>query len=197
MAECHLFGAASFYLTCKDQGVMPILGVEAYVTPPGRSRSDRTFTGVSDGGYHLVLLAENDTGWNNLLYLCSEAYLTGFYFKPRIDRELLAKHSEGLIAINGHLGSEIGEHLLAFERSGDRKHWDKAEESALWHAKTFGGARFYVELQHHVADQNSINKHLIKLATDLRLPLVCDNDAHFLKAEDHDAHDTLICISMG
>ncbi len=193
----NLFGAATFYLTCKDQGVLPILGVEAYVTPPGRSRSDRTFTGVSDGGYHLVLLAENDTGWNNLLYLCSEAYLTGFYFKPRIDRELLAKHSEGLIAINGHLGSELGEHLLAFERSGDRKHWDKAEESALWHAKTFGASRFYVELQHHVADQNSINKHLIKLASDLRLPLVCDNDAHFLKAEDHDAHDTLICISMG
>ena len=193
----NLFGAATFYLTCKDHGILPILGVEAYVTPPGRSRTDRTFTGVSDGGYHLVLLAENDTGWNNLLYLCSEAYLTGFYFKPRIDRELLAKHSDGLIAINGHLGSEIGDHLLAYERSGDRKHWDKAEESALWHAKTFSPDRFYVEMQHHVDDQNSINKHLMKLAKDLRLPLVCDNDSHFLKAEDHDAHDTLICISMG
>ena len=102
----NLFGAATFYLTCKDHGILPILGVEAYVTPPGRSRTDRTFTGVSDGGYHLVLLAENDTGWNNLLYLCSEAYLSGFYFKPRIDRELLAKHSDGLIAINGHLRSE-------------------------------------------------------------------------------------------
>ncbi len=193
----NLFGAATFYLTCKDHGVLPILGVEAYVTPPGRTRQDRTFTGVSDGGYHLVLLAENDTGWNNLLYLCSEAYLTGFYFKPRIDRELLAKHSEGLIAINGHLGSEMGDHLLAFERTGDRKHWDKAEESALWHAKTFGPDRFYVEMQHHVDDQNSINKHLMKMAKDLRLPLVCDNDSHFLKEEDHDAHDTLICISMG
>jgi DNA polymerase-3 subunit alpha len=193
----NLFGAAVFYLACKEQGVLPILGVEAYVTPPGRPRSDRTFTGASDGGYHLVLLAENDTGWNNLLYLCSEAYLTGFYFKPRIDRELLEQHSAGLIAINGHLGSEIGEHLLAYERSGDRKHWEKAEESALWHAGTFGASNFYVELQHHVAEQNAINKHLAKLATDLRLPLVCDNDSHFLKAEDHDAHDTLICISMG
>ncbi len=193
----NLFGAATFYLACKDNGVLPILGVEAYVTPPGRPRSDRTFTGVSDGGYHLVLLAENEAGWKNLLVLCSEAYLTGFYFKPRIDRELLEKHSEGLIAINGHLGSEIGEHLLALERSDDKKHWEKAVESAQWHARVFGPDRFYVELQHHVAEQNSINKHLVKLARELDLPLVCDNDSHFLKAEDHDAHDTLICISMG
>jgi DNA polymerase-3 subunit alpha len=224
----NLFGAASFAMTCKDHGVLPILGVEAYVTPPGRPMVDRTFTGASDGGYHLVLLAENTKGWENLLYLCSEAYLKGFYFKPRIDRELLEKHSEGLIAINGHLGSEIGEHLLAFERTGDKKHWDKAVESAEWHARAFNKKwqrgevakwrseapaststlpldhsatsplpGFYIELQHHVAEQNSINQHLIKLAKELSLPLVCDNDSHFLKAEDHDAHDTLICISMG
>ena len=199
----NLFGAAQFALECKEAGVLPILGVEAYVCPPGRPRSDRTFTGASDGGYHLVLLAENTTGWNNLLYLCSEAFLTGFYFKPRIDRELLAKHSEGLIAINGHLGSEIGEHLLALERTGDKKHWEKAVESAEWHAKVLGGhpdaakSRFFIELQHHVDEQNAINKHLMRLAKELNLPLVCDNDSHFLKAEDHDAHDTLICISMG
>lgn len=225
----NLFGAASFYQICKEHGVLPILGVEAYVCPPGRARSDRTFTGVSDGGYHLVLLAENDEGWSNLLYLCSEAYLTGFYFKPRIDRELLAKHSAGLIAINGHLGSEIGDHLLAFERTKDLRHWEKAVESARWHAAVFARSdkvvegqsdkvegkenatsplrhsatqslpqpRFFIELQHHVRDQNSINAHLIRLARELGLPLVCDNDSHFLKAEDHDAHDTLICISMG
>lgn len=193
----NLFGAAAFYLACKDEGVLPILGVEAYVCPPGRPRSDRTFTGASDGGYHLVLLAESDEGWRNLMLLCSEAYLTGFYFKPRIDRELLAKHSAGLIAINGHLGSEIGEHLLAFERSKDKKHWEKAVESAKWHAEVFGKERFYIELQHHVAEQNAINPHLIKLAGELDLDLVCDNDSHFLKKEDHDAHDTLICISTG
>lgn len=199
----NLFGAAQFALACKDAGVLPILGVEAYVCPPGRARSDRTFTGASDGGYHLVLLAENTTGWNNLLYLCSEAYLTGFYFKPRIDRELLEKHSEGLIAINGHLGSEIGDHLLAFERTGDSKHWDKASESAAWHKRVFAGqkdaakSRFFVELQHHIEEQNAINTHLIRLAEEHGVALVCDNDSHFLKAEDHDAHDTLICISMG
>ena len=191
----NIFGHVAFYTACKDKGIKPILGVEAYVTPPGKPRQDRTYTGGGEGGYHLVLLAENLTGWKNLLVLCSEAYVTGFYYKPRIDRELLAKHSEGLIAINGHLGSEIGEHLLAFESSGDRKYWDLAVESAEWHAKALGKKNFFVELQHHVRDQNSINKHLIKLAQELKLQLVCDNDAHFLKAEDHDAHDTLVCIS--
>ncbi len=200
----NLFGAASFYQAAKDAGVVPILGVEAYVTPPDRPRQDRTYTGVSDGGYHLVLLAETQEGWDNLVYLCSEAYLTGFYFKPRIDRALLAAHSAGLIAINGHLGSEIGDHLLNFERTGDAKWWDRAMESALWHRDTFGAgdgdaarARFFVELQHHVPEQNSINKHLARLAREVGAPLVCDNDSHFLRAEDHDAHDTLICISMG
>ncbi|MDX2118657.1 MAG: DNA polymerase III subunit alpha [Planctomycetota bacterium] len=195
----NMFGAVALYLACKDKGIKPILGVEAYVAPG--KRQDRTYTGVADGGYHLVLLAENNTGWQNLLVLCSEAYLTGFYFKPRIDRDLLEKHSEGLIAINGHLGSEMGEHLLDFERSRDPKHWEKAMESARWHARVFApgptGPRFFVELQHHVADQNSINPHLIKIARELNLPLVGDNDAHFLKAEDHDAHDTLVCISTG
>jgi DNA polymerase-3 subunit alpha len=207
----NIFGHVAFYQACKEKNVKPILGVEAYVTPPGKPRTDRTYTGGGEGGYHLVLLAENLTGWKNLLVLCSEAYLTGFYYKPRIDRELLEKHSEGLIAINGHLGSEIGEHLLEFERHGDQRHWDAAVESAVWHARVFGdeatrrrsdgGAdtlgRFFVELQHHVADQNSINKHLIRLAKELNLPLVCDNDSHFLRREDHDAHDTLVCISTG
>lgn len=197
----NLFGAASFYQTAKEAGIVPILGVEAYVTPPERTRQDRTYTGVSDGGYHLVLLAETQEGWDNLVYLASEAYLTGFYFKPRIDRELLAKHSAGLVAINGHLGSEIGDHLLSFERTGDSKWWEKALESAVWHRDTFGvdaaAPRFFIELQHHVPEQNSINKHLVRLAREVGAPLVCDNDSHFLKAEDHDAHDTLICISMG
>lgn len=192
----NLFGAVAFYSTCKDAGIKPILGVEAYVTPPGKPRTDRTYTGGGEGGYHLVLLAENNRGWENLLYLCSTAFLDGFYYKPRIDREVLSRHSEGLIAINGHLGSEIGEHLLAFERGGDDKHWAAAVESATWHAAAFKD-RFYVELQHHVPEQNAINKHLIRLSRELGLPLVCDNDSHFLKAEDHDAHDTLICISTG
>ncbi|MFA6046397.1 MAG: PHP domain-containing protein, partial [Phycisphaerales bacterium] len=228
----NIFGAVAFYAACKEKGIKPILGVEAYVTPPGKPRTDRTYSGGGEGGYHLVLLAENNVGWQNMLKLCSQAYLTGFYYKPRIDRELLAAHSEGLIAINGHLGSEIGDHLLAFHRSGDPKHWAAAVESAEWHAAAFGGGKkwssgqvvewssegqgsvpslaqpphhlttqplpsFFIELQHHVPEQNAINPLLIKLAREMKLPLVCDNDAHFLKADDHDAHDTLICISTG
>jgi DNA polymerase III subunit alpha len=204
----NIFGAVAFYTACKEKGIKPILGVEAYVTPPGKPRSDRTYSGGGEGGFHLVLLAENDAGWRNLLYLCSEAYLTGFYYKPRIDRQLLEKHGEGLIAINGHLGSEIGEHLLAYVRDGEQKHWDAAVESASWGKRVFGAragesegekglGRFFVELQHHVPEQNAINPLLIRLARELSLPLVCDNDSHFLRAEDHDAHDTLICISTG
>ncbi|MEO0482789.1 MAG: DNA polymerase III subunit alpha [Planctomycetota bacterium] len=197
----NMFGAVHFYEHCKRAGIKPILGVEAYVCAPDRPRQDRTYTGVSDGGYHLVLLAENRTGWDNLMVLCSEAYLTGFYYKPRIDRALLEQHSAGLIAINGHLGSEMGEHLLAFERTKEQAKWDAAVESAEWHARVFAdegtGPRFFVELQHHVDEQIAINPHLIKLARDHGYPLVGDNDAHFLKAEDHDAHDTLICISTG
>ena len=192
----NLFGAVAFHSACKDAGIKPILGVEAYVTPPGKPRTDRTYAGGGEGGYHLVLLAESTTGWRNLLRLCTQAYLTGFYYKPRIDRELLAECSEGLIAVNGHLGSEIGDHLLAFSRSGgDRRHWDAAAEAAAWGRATFGPARFFVELQKHVPEQNAILPHLVRLAREVDLPLLADNDAHFLKAEDHDAHDTLICIS--
>ena len=192
----NIFGAVAVYQACKEKGIKPILGCEAYVTPPGKPRTDRTYSGGGEGGYHLVLLCENNEGWQNLLVLASEAYLTGFYYKPRVDRELLARHGAGLIAINGHLGSEIGEHLLDFERTGDEKFWKLARESAEWHAANFPG-RFFIELQHHIREQNSINKHLIRLASELNLPLVCDNDSHFLRREDHDAHDTLVCISTG
>ncbi|MEM1330281.1 MAG: DNA polymerase III subunit alpha [Planctomycetota bacterium] len=195
----NMHAAVSFYEKAKAEGVKPIMGVEAYVAPG--DRRDRTYTGVADGGYHLVLLAENETGWQNLLHLCSEAYLTGFYFKPRMDRELLESHGSGLIAINGHLGSELAHHLTRFENTKDPAHWKAAVEVCEWHEKVFSddgtGARFFVELQDHVPEQNAINPHLIKLARERGLPLVCDNDAHFLTADDHDAHDTLICISMG
>lgn len=195
----NMHAAAAFWDTARKQGIKPILGVEAYVA--AGDRRDRTYTGVSDGGYHLVLLAENAKGWENLLYLCSEAYLTGFYFKPRMDREILEKHSEGLIAINGHLGSELAFHLVKYEETRDKAHWDAAVAVAKWHASVFRGTDkgpgFYVEIQHHIGLQNSINPHLIRLARELDLPLVCDNDSHFLLESDHDAHDTLICISTG
>jgi len=196
----NLHGAVEFYTKAKDAGVKPILGVEAYVAPG--DRTDRTYTGIQDGGFHLVLLAENQTGWANLLKLCSDAYLNGFYFKPRMDKSTLTRWSEGLIAINGHLGSSLAHHLSQYVQTKKDEHWRRAIEEARWHARTFGAnedgePRFYVELQRHINEQEVINPLLVKLARELDLPLVCDNDSHFLLAEDHDAHDSLICISTG
>ncbi|MCG8461023.1 MAG: DNA polymerase III subunit alpha, partial [Holophagales bacterium] len=202
----NLFGAVDFYSRAKTEGVKPILGIEAYVAPDldGResNRKDKTHTGVSDGGFHLVLLAENEAGWQNLLRLSSDSFIHGFYYKPRMDKTTLAEWSEGLIAINGHLGSSIAFHLDLFERTGEEAHWLRALEEARWHAATFGPnsagePRFFVELQRHIPEQEAINPHLVRLARELDLPLVCDNDAHFLLSEDWDSHDSLVCISMG
>ena len=196
----NLFGALEFFLTAKKEGIKPILGIEAYVAPG--DRRDRTPTGVADGGFHLVLLAQDLGGWRNLVKLSSDAFVNGFYYKPRMDKSTLAELNRGLIAINGHLGSSIAHHLEQFVRTNQSRHWDAAVEEARWHAETFGPdergePRFYVELQRHVEDQERINPLLKKLARKLSIPLVCDNDAHFLRREDHDAHDTLCCISMG
>ncbi len=196
----NLFGAFEFYSKAKAAKVKPILGIEAYVAVG--DRRERKPTGIRDGGFHLVLLAENNIGWENLVRLSTDAYLEGFYYKPRMDRETLARWSDGLIAINGHLGSSIAYHLCKFVESGEEEHWNLAVEEAKWHADTFtpnenGEPRFYIELQRHeVQEQLAINPYLIKLAEELGLPIVCDNDAHFLTEDDWDAHDTLCCISM-
>ncbi len=198
----NLFGAAEFFTTAKKAGVKPILGIEAYVAPEARALHRPSQLGP-DGGFHLVLLARTTQGWQNLLRLSSDAYLSGFYRKPRMDKEILSELSEGLIAINGHLGSSLAYHLVRFEQTGDKSHWQAALDEATWHASTFGPDEhgqpcFFVELQRlGVEDQTAINPHLIRLAEELDLPLVCDNDAHFIRAEDHDSHDTLCCISMG
>ena len=196
----NLHGAFEFYNKAKKCGVKPILGIEAYVAPA--NRKDRKPTGVRDGGFHLVLLAENTAGWNNLVKLSSDAFLEGFYYKPRMDRSTLEKLGGGLIAINGHLGSSIAYHLCKFVENGKEEHWKSAVEEALWHKKTFspnenGEHRFYVELQRHsVEAQQALNPHLIRLAKELGIPLVCDNDAHYLTEDDWNSHDTLCCISM-
>ena len=196
----NLYGAFEFYSKARAAGVKPILGIEAYVAIG--DRKERSPTGIRDSGFHLVLLAENNTGWKNLVKLSSDSFLNGFYYKPRMDHETLEQYADGIIAINGHLGSSIAYHLCNFVQSGDDGDWQKAVEEAKWHAKTFspnenGDPRFYIELQRHdVQEQIAINPHLIKLARELDLPIVCDNDAHYLGEEDWNAHDTLCCISM-
>ncbi len=196
----NLHGAFEFYARATASGIKPILGIEAYVAP--EDRTDRSPTGVQDAGFHLVLLAENNAGWQNLVKLSSDAFINGFYYKPRMDRSTLTDWCDGVIAINGHLGSSLAWHLVRFADSGKQEHWDAAREEAIWHRDTFGTndtgePRFFIEVQRHdVADQQAINPHLVALARELDIPLVCDNDAHFLGAEDWDTHDTLCCISM-
>ena len=197
----NMYGAIEFYTKAREAGVKPILGIEAYVAPEDR-RVKRS-TGVADGGFHLVLLAENNTGWQHLLKLTSDAFREGFYYKPRMDKSTLTQWGDGLIAINGHLGSSIAHYLTQYVQTNNDKHWKEAIEEATWHARTFkpnerGEPRFFLELQRHdTPEQDRINPLLVKLARELDLPLVCDNDAHFLRAEDWDTHDSLCCISMG
>ncbi len=205
----NLFGAVEFYNAAKKAGIKPILGVEAYVAPEleGRpsDRKNKEHSGTADGGFHLVLLAENQAGWSNLKKLSSDSFLEGFYYKPRMDNQTLTQWSDGLIAINGHLGSSIAYHLVQYLRSGqkEQKHWDAAVKEAKWHLSVFkpnekGEPRFFLELQKHEEKlQRDINPLTSRLAEELDIPLVCDNDAHFLTADDWDAHDTLCCISMG
>ena len=201
----NLHAAFEFHSAARAVGIKPILGIEGYVAPdrdgkPG-DRFDRTRTGVADGGFHLVLLALDLEGWRNLMRLSSDAYLKGFYYKPRMDKSTLTDWNQGLVAINGHLGSSIAHHLTNYARTNDEAHWRLAIDEATWHAKTFapgedGEPRFYIELQRHVPEQERINPLLKRLAAELELPMVADNDAHFLRAEDYDDHDTLCCISM-
>ena len=130
----NLFGAVDFYSTCKKEDIKPILGIEAYVAPDVTTEtSDRRHKeagGVQDGGFHLVLLAENLEGWHNLLKLTSDSYVEGFYYKPRMDKQTLTDWNAGLIAINGHLGSSVAYHLSEYERTGDEGHWQRAREEA-------------------------------------------------------------------
>ncbi len=203
----NMFGAVSFYRACTKKGIKPILGIEAYVAPDVvREQSDRRFKetqGVSDGGFHLVLLAENQTGYQNLLKLTSDSYIEGFYYKPRMDKETLTAWGEGLIAINGHLGSSIAYWLRQYVEKGEDHYYERALAEARWHAELFGPnekgePRFFLELQRHgTREQDEINPHLARMSEELSLPLVCDNDAHFLRAEDWDTHDTLVCVSTG
>ena len=204
----NLFGAVDFYTCCRREGIKPILGIEAYVAPDivteTSDRRHKEAGGVQDGGFHLVLLAENETGWRNLLRLTSDSYIEGFYYRPRMDKQTLRQWGSGLIAINGHLGSSVAYYLSEYERSGDEAFYARARTEAEWHRETFpahpesGAPCFFLELQRHqTPEQHAINPHILRLARELEIPVVCDNDAHFLQADDWDAHDTLICVSTG
>ena len=181
-----MYGVIKFFLKAKEAGVKPIIGVEAYQA--GRSRFDKQ-AGIDSDQYHLVLLAENNTGYHNLMKLVTHANLEGYYYKPRIDMQVLADHSEGLIGLSGCLNGEIP-HLLTTQQP------DLAEKKAREFMEIFGKDRFYLELQQHpkIPQQQEANEKIIELSRKLGLPLVATNDIHYINAQDAYAQEILLCV---
>ena len=181
-----MYGAIDFYRACKDAGIRPILGCEVY-TAPG-SRFDKE-GGVTDGRYHhLVLLAENNKGYSNLMKIVSRGFTEGFYYKPRVDHEVLAEYHEGVIALSACLAGEVPSLL----RKG---FYEEAKKSALTLSEIFGKDHFYLELQDHgIPEQKIVNQGLLRMHEETGLELVATNDIHYVLAEDQKAHDILLCI---
>jgi DNA polymerase-3 subunit alpha len=185
----NMHAAWDFQEKARKAGVKPIIGMEAYVAPGDRRTRGRPAPGAKPY-YHLVLLARDLVGYKNLVKLSSLGYTEGFYTKPRIDRELLAQHSEGLIVSSACLAGEVATHLMA-----DRL--DEARETAAWYAELFKD-RYYLEVQAHTSEgQSALNAKVLSLADTVGLPVIATNDSHFLRHEDHDAHDVLLCIGLG
>ena len=190
-----MHAAWEFQEKAKKAGIKPILGMEAYVAPGDRRSRQRVDgasgqSGRSRAYYHLVLLAQNATGYKNLVKLSSLAYTEGFYSKPRVDRELLARYNEGLVVSSACMAGEVATHLL-------NDNWDAAREAAAWYAELFKG-RYYLEVQgHDSGSQAQLNERVFRLADEVGLPVVATNDAHFLKHDDHASHDVLLCIGLG
>ena len=182
-----MYGAIDFYQRCKKSGIKPIIGVETYLAPG--SRFDKNTREDEKRNYHLILLAKNLAGYKNLIKLISIAHLEGFYYKPRIDWEILKQHKEGLIACTACIGGEIP----ALIRSGKI---DKAKKRALEYNELFGQDNFYFELQHHpnLEGQKEVNDNLIILSRELGIPVIATNDTHYLKKEDDEAQDILLCM---
>ena len=182
-----MFGAIDFYKACKKEGVKPIIGCEVYVAP--RSRTDKQ-PGIDNHYYHLILLAKNNEGYKNLSKLVSLSFVDGYYYKPRIDREILEKYHKGLICLSACLAGEVNQALLSGQN-------EKAEQVALWHKKVFGDD-YYIEIQNNgIKEQVLANQKLVQLARKLDIPLVATNDAHYLKREDAYNHEVLLCIQTG
>ncbi len=185
-----MYGAIDFYRACKAAGVKPIIGCEVYVTPQGRSRFDKVHEFDAESR-HLVLLCENEEGYRNLSYLVSAGWTEGFYIKPRIDQGLLRQYSGGLIALSACLAGEIPRRL----RNGE---YASAKNYALEMAELFGPERFYLELQDHgIPEQRQVNQGILRIHQETGIPMVCTNDAHYLRKEDAEAHDVLLCIQTG
>ncbi|MFM8287365.1 MAG: DNA polymerase III subunit alpha [Planctomycetaceae bacterium] len=182
----NLYGAIEFYQKCKEAGINPILGYEAYIAPGDRRNKDAAR--MKEASFHLTLLAKNRTGFKNLIKLSSIAFLEGFYYKPRIDKEVLEAHSEGLICLSGCAAGELSNMLL-----GER--FDEAQKVVEWYARVFG-QNYYLEIQNAGLEiQRQCAEGTVELANRMGLPLVATNDAHYLNQEDACWHDVLLCVN--
>ncbi len=185
----NMFGAIEFYNAANKEGIKPIIGCEVYLAPG--SMHDKKASSAKDAASHFTLLAKDAIGYHNLVKLVSAAYLEGYYYKPRVDKELLARHSTGIIALSGCLKGEINGHLMADQMG-------KARESMASLRDIFAPGDFYVEMHdHHMELQRKCNVGLVSLAKEFDLPLVAANDVHFLESAHHEAHDVMICIGTG
>src|SRR3989339_1038179 len=184
----NMFGAIEFYTKAKAADVKPIIGIEAYIAPGSRFNKEKS--SIKEASFHIILLAENNTGYRNLLKLASAGYTEGFYYRPRIDKEILVELNEGLICTSACIKGEIA----ALLNKGDAAGADAAVDEYL---KIFGADRFFIEIQQHENEDSNIRPALIELARKKGVGLVATNDCHFLDAEDYDAHNCLCCISTG
>lgn len=184
-----MYGVIDFYKECKSQGINPIIGCEIYVAP--NSRFDRETNSGEDRYYHMVLLAENNIGYQNLIKIVSIGFTEGYYYRPRVDVETLEKYHEGIIALSACLAGEIPRYLV-------RGFYEEAKETALKYERIFGKGSFFLELQDHgIPAQKTVNAQLLRMSEETGIELVCTNDIHYTYKEDVEAHDVLLCIQTG
>ena len=184
-----MYGVVDFYKAAKDAGINPIIGCEVYVAP--NSRFDKELVGGEDRYYHLVLLAENDTGYHNLTKIVSRGFTEGYYYRPRVDMEVLQEFHEGIIALSACLAGEVPRYI-------QKGLLDEAKKSAKKYEDCFGKGNFFLELQDHgIPEQKMVNTALLNISRELDIPLVATNDVHYTYAEDEKSHDILLCLQTG